>query len=315
MTRVSTLGQNQLILRNTQLTQTQLFDLQRQVSSGERSDTFKGLGSEGVVLNGAKSRLARMEQLVSNNDRTKSKLDLREVAVRQIVEIASNLKEEYLRAESLTDSTQLAVFAESELQRVANILNTRDGNGDFLFAGSRTDTEPVTLAATGGVPAFTVTFNNDTIVERANIDDKLTVDIGVLAADDPSVPSGPFQGLIDILNFFAAGVHPPPLAPAPLPTDSAAGITADQVVALIDQAFDTVNNLNAELGIRQRLLEEANVRLDFEIDLTTEFVATVRDADMADLIVRVNQEQVALQASFRVTAELSDLTLTNFLLF
>lgn len=315
MTRVSTLGQNQLILRNTQLTQTQLFDLQRQVSSGERSDSFRGLGTDGVVLNGAQARLARMEQLITNNERTKTKLDIREVAVGQISEIAKFVKEEYLRAESLADSTQLQVFAEGEVQRLANILNTRDGNGDFMFAGSRTDTAPVTLTPTGGVPAFTIAFNNDTIIERANVDDNLTVDIGVLASDDPTIPTGPFQGLFDILNFFAAGVHPPPLAPDPLPTDSSAGITADQVVTLIDQAFDSVNNLHAELGIRQRLLEEANIRLNFETDLTEEFVATVRDADMGDLIVRVNQEQVALQATFSVTAQLSDLTLTNFLLF
>ena len=105
MNRISTLAQNQLMLRNALSTQERLFDLQKQISSGEKTDTFKGLRSDSVVLTTAKSRIARLEQLEKNNIQTKAKLDLRENAVRSIVEIAKDLKAEYIKAEGVAIST------------------------------------------------------------------------------------------------------------------------------------------------------------------------------------------------------------------
>lgn len=314
MTRVSTLGQNQLMLRNILQTQERLFDLQRQAASGDKFGDFKGLNTDTVLLTAAQTRLARAEQFQDNITQAKTKLDLRVQVIDEISTIAQELKATYLQAESIEDGTQLRVQSENIIQRVTALLNTRDQNGNFLFGGSRVDTPPVALTPNGAPPpAFTINFQNDTIKETINLDDGLTLDIGVLADDSPNAPSGPFQPLLDLLNHFAAGFYPPPFAANQLPPVTPNPVTAEQVVPLIDQAFQTINNLHADLGIKQNIIDEADKRLEVDINITTAFIAEVKDADIADVVVRLNQEQVALEATLQVTADLAGLNLVNFL--
>ncbi len=314
MTRISTLAQNQFILQSTLQIQERLLNLQRQSASGERSENFKGLRGDSTVLISAQARNANAEQLLANNVQTKTKLDLRENAVREIANIARDIKAEFISAEGIADPSQLIIQSDIGLRQVVSILNSRDQNGNFLFAGSRTDTAPVTAVPSGAPPPqFTLTFNNDTIIEQANVDDNLTISIGVLAATNPATPTGTFQPLIDVLNFFAAGVFPPPLTAEPLPAATAPTVTAAQALAVIDQAFDAINSLNASLGISQKLVDEANERLQFEIDLTEEFITSIKDVDIAKVFTQLSQEQFALQASFQITGRLSTLTLSNFL--
>lgn len=313
MTRVSTLAQNQILLRNNLNNQERLFDLQRQIGSGEKSDTYKGLRSDSGVLVTARTRQATLEQLVENNVQTKGKLDLTEAAVRAISEIAKELKAQFIRSEGAFDGRTLVLDAKSALTRVVGLLNTRDHNGNFLFAGSRTDTAPVTMTAIAGPPAFTLTFNNDTLVRQANIDENLTIDVGVLAATDPAAPTGSFQQLLEILNFFAGGFYPPPFGAEPLPPPAPPTATPAQIISLIDQALTTVTSLNADLGIKQQLVDDANVRLELEISLSEEFIAGIKDVDMAEVFTKVTQQQIALEASFQVTAQLANLSLVNFL--
>ncbi len=313
MTRVSTLAQNQILLRNNLNNQERLFDLQRQIGSGEKSDTYQGLRSDGAVLITARARQASLEQLIENNIQTKGKLDLTEAVVREISEIAKELKAQFIESEGAFDGRTLILDAKSALTRVVGLLNTRDHNGNFLFAGSRTDTAPVTMTAIAGPPAYTLTFNNDTLVRQANIDENLTIDAGVLAATDPTAPTGSFQELLEILNFFAAGFYPPPFGAEALPPPAPPTATPAQIIPLIDQALTTVTSLNADLGIKLRLVDDANERLELEISLSEAFVAGIKDVDMAEVFTKVSQQQVALEASFHVTAQLGNLTLVNFL--
>lgn len=317
MTRVSTLSQNLFFLRNTEAAQARLADLQRQLASGEKAESFKDLGSRSLSLTAALSRIARAGQFTANNVHARTKLDLREAAVREIADIASDLKAEYLEAEGLGDASQLQVYAEGQLERVVAILNSRDQAGNYMFAGSRTNLAPVTMTASAAPPpAFTFAFDNDQVIERARIDENLALDIGVLAGADATTPAAAFNDLFTALNYFAAGRYPPPVAgtpPLPQPGTPAPAGAAAQVTALLDAAFDAVNQLDADLGIRQKLLDEVDVTLQEEIDLATEFVGSVNDADLAEVVARISQEELALEASYTVTGELRTLSLVNFL--
>ena len=47
-------------------------------------------------------------------------------------------------------------------------------------------------------------------------------------------------------------------------------------------------------------------------DLGAEFTTQVKDVDMAEVITKVNQRRIALEASFHITGRMSDLGLINF---
>lgn len=317
MTRISTLSQNQFILRNTQVVQERIQEMRNQVSTGTKADQFTDLGSQSLSLSTAFSRMARAEQFQQNNIQTKTKLDLREAAVREIAEIAKNLKAEFLQAEGLEDARQLQVHAQNEIERVVSILNSRDQNGNYLFAGTRTNLVPVTMTAAGAPPpAFTFGFNNDQIIEQARIEESVVIDIGVLAGANATTPATAFEGLVETLNYLAAGRYPPPIAGTPaLPEPGVAPVAgaAPQVVTKIDASLAAINQLNADLGIKQKLVDEINVNLQEEIDLSKEFIGELNDADLADLLTRISQDEITLEASYRVTGALRDLSLVNFI--
>lgn len=317
MTRVSTLSQNHLVLRNTQAIQERIQDLRRQVSTGARASHFEDLGTQSLGLTSALSRVARAEQYLTNNIQTKTKLDMREVAVRSIAEIAKNLKAEFIQAEGIEDSRQLQQLAQAELSRVTAILNTRDQNGAYLFGGSRTNIAPVTQTISGAPPPqYTITFNNDLIVEQARIDDAISIDIGVLAGANATTPDPALAGLIETLNYFAAGRYPPPVAgtpPMPTPGVPPVAGAGALITAKIDASLKAVNDLNASLGVKMKIVEQVNIRLKEEIDLSTEFIGIVNDADLAQVLSRISQDQVSLEASYSVTGELRRLSLVNFI--
>jgi len=308
MPRVSTLAQNALLLRNNQIIQQRIFERQEQIASGLKANDFQGLRGDTVPLTTAKSREARAETFLQANNVTSTKLTFVEKAVGDIAEIAAQFKKDYLDAEGTIDFTQFQEQARGALRRVTAALNTRDQNGDHIFAGSRTDSAPVTLDDT----TFTVTFDNDQIVEQANIEDGTTIDIGILA-DDPALTDF-IDLLVDVANNNQTlirgpnGATPPPPS---APTDGPANIANN--IAAIDAALSGIHQLQGEIGIRQKLVEEADLRHEAELDVTRTFIGSLQDVDIADAIIKVNQDQIALESSFRLTGQLRDLSLINFI--
>jgi flagellin-like hook-associated protein FlgL len=122
--------------------------------------------------------------------------------------------------------------------------------------------------------------------------------------------------LIETLNYFAAGNYPPPVPGTPAMPAPGVGPTAGAaplVIVKIDAALSAVNDLNADLGVKMKMVEQVNIRLKEEIDLATEFIGIVNDADLAEVLTRISQDEVSLEASYRVTGQLRGLSLANFI--
>lgn len=308
MTRISTLAQNQLLLRNNQVIQQRIFERQEQIASGLKSPDFAGLRGDSVPLTTAQSREARADAFLKSNNVTATKLKFVDSALNEVADIAAQFKEDYLDAEGVIDFTQFQEQARGALSRITAILNTRDQNGAFAFAGSRTDVAPVTLDSS----TFTVTFNNDQIVEQATVEEGATIDIGVLA-DDPAL-SNFIDLLVDVANDAQTLIRgpngttpPPPSAPGDGPTNIANNVAA------IDAALADIHQLQGTVGIRQKLVEEADARHTAELDVTRAFIGSLKDVDIAEAIIQVNQDQIALESSFTLTGQLRNLSLVNFI--
>ena len=96
-------------------------------------------------------------------------------------------------------------------------------------------------------------------------------------------------------------------------------LTGDQRDFLIGE-LTTINTvlqgrdqIHAENGFRQETLSEINERHRDDITFLSIFISDIEEVDIAEAIARLNQDQVALEASYAVTAQLTRLTLLNFL--
>jgi flagellar hook-associated protein 3 FlgL len=117
---------------------------------------------------------AALDQYNTNINSTKSSLSLQETTLDSISTALQRAKELGLSAANgnATDADRKAYAAEmSQIQQqVAGLMNSKDSNGNYLFAGSKTDTAPYTQNSDG-----TYTYNGDQSSINLTIGDGLSV--------------------------------------------------------------------------------------------------------------------------------------------
>jgi flagellar hook-associated protein 3 FlgL len=74
-----------------------------------------------------------------------------------------------------------------------------------------------------------------------------------------------------------------------------------------------VNDAATQNGVLQKQLAQVQQQNTSQLTTVNNFISDIQDVDAAEAITRLNQDQVALQASFKVTAQLGQLSLVNFL--
>lgn len=110
----------------------------------------------------------------------------------------------------------------------------------------------------------------------------------------------------------------------PLTTTTAPGATQQEqndnffkffndLGAMMNQALDLVDNELYQLSQSQAQLAKIKQSHKLDQNILKDTISQVEDADMNEVAVRLNSLQIQLEASYRVTASISSLTLANFL--
>ena len=326
MTRVSTFSQNTLLLNEVLRNQRRVFEAQSQIASGLKSPDFKGISRDTASLSVARNTEARTEQFVATNVELSRKLELYDLALQELSAIAQELKQDLIIAVNTNSGVAFRTKIDLLYDRLTNALNLRD-NGRYIFGGTRTDTAPIAVTSPAQLqdPA-TVTsvasvFVNNTIKPAAEVDQNLTLTYGVLAND---VAADLVQALRRLMQFDA-GNNPTDTgntgtgetSDGPFPITQP--LTANQrdflikELATASKAFDTLNQAVAANGVNQKTLEETQDRHQKSLLFIKIFISDIEDVDVAEAISRLNLDQLALEASFRVYGELTRLTILDFI--
>ena len=147
-------------------------------------------------------------------------------------------------------------------------------------------------------PANPGFYEGDNAILSARIDPNATVDYGVTANE-----SG-FEKLFRALYMVrTANVTPGNIDRAAL--ESALGLAIE--------AIQEIPNIRSKIGSDRRALEQMKIRHQDFIVFTNEEISQIEGVDVAAAVARLSIEQVLLEASYMLTARLSQLTLTNFL--
>jgi flagellar hook-associated protein 3 FlgL len=123
----------------------QLQDLQRQLATGEKSETFAGLGAQGgvtVALNAQLSAIGGYDDTIATAG---TNISLAQTALSQIASVATTVKSSAIIPNFSIDSTGQTAAQESavdQLDQVLGALNTQGGSG-YLFSGTGVDQPPV----------------------------------------------------------------------------------------------------------------------------------------------------------------------------
>ena len=145
MSRIESTGYSDLLVRQLGTLRTQLDGLSQQLSTGVRSQTYGGLGTERDLALAYQSKLNRVESFQQTISTLDVRMQVGDKTLTQLADLVSGLKGNLdpnafnLSTNGVTDAQ---TFSLDSLNAFTALLNT-DVAGRYLFSGSATDTKPV----------------------------------------------------------------------------------------------------------------------------------------------------------------------------
>lgn len=305
MTRVSSFGQQQVMLNSMLNNQAQLFKDQKQVASGKIHETYQEFTGEVNTLLGSKNLLDRTQSYIGAASHVKRNLDVNNLQLENIIGKAEDIRHAVLESIAQDQTYVLMDTIKESFTSMIASLNT-DIGGVHIFSGGRTDVDPIVgtdlndliAAATAGDM-----FQNDGRKAIAKIGKNTNMEYSLLADE---VAEDIFAAIKNIADFDNVTPITGQLTPAQ-------NAFLESQIAVFDAAIEDLRIINSSNGMRfgraDELLTEHQDRENFMLT----FISDIEDVNMAEAITRVNNDQIALDVSYKLTSELSRMSLLNFI--
>lgn len=303
--RVSSFGQQQLLVRSIFDNQSALFESQRQVSTGKKADDFKGLAGETGTILGARSFKSRIETYQQTIDTIRGKLDANDVQIGGVLDGMEDLKESIQTILANGQAQGFEELIEQTFRFTVNSLNT-NFDGTYLFSGAETGTQPVnvsTLAELSAAPSTADVFDNAAIAFEARIADGVNLEFGLLASD---LATGIFDELKALYDQHQ-------LTPFEDEIDQTQFDFLQNSLQTLTTAIDDLRRDHVSNGLAFERLEVIDQQHTDSVVFLETFIADLEDVNIAEAVTRLNNNQVALEASYQAITSLNQLSLLQFL--
>lgn len=308
MTRVATYGNYQSALLNLMNTQTRSAEAQERVSTQKNATDLTGFGRQSETLTALKGAQSRIQGFIDTAEAVTSRLTSQDLAMSQIDEGISGLREAIGNALSMDSAGSLMLEMEGQFQSIRGGLNMRH-QGGYLFAGASTTTAPLNvsnLAELSAAPSVASVFQNDTLKTASRVADGTTLETGFLADE---LGTDALSILRDIQNFHTT------VGQGPLNgklTDAQKTFLTTQLGRLV-QAGSAVVDKMAKTGSLAKQVENISSGHTAQKNALDELVSNRTDADMVKAVTDLQLSQLAIQASAQVISQLRDVSLLNYL--
>ena len=302
--RVSSAAQHELIMSNIRTLQSRVNTSMIQASSGKVAAQYSGIAPDAKRLVGLEATHAQLTQYTANNLIVDQRLQSMETNTGQILDIASQLKSLLVQAGSTGNAQNMGldINAQTLLDQVGALLNVQL-DGRYLFAGSATDTAPVDLTALAAPPATypstadTSYYQGDSVTLSTKAGPELDINYGIRADE------GGFEKLIRALKLVSTAV----LSPNPDTT------RLNEALDVVNQAIQDIPRITARIGAARAGLDTANAAHDEALLYAEQNISDISNVDVTEAITRLSADQTNLQASYATIAQLSNLSLLDFL--
>ncbi|TGX54182.1 flagellin [Sphingomonas gei] len=301
MTRVATIPLQRSMAGAIQRSQEALAITQQRLASGKKAADFADLGTETVRNLSAHSLLARQDAQSTVSKRVGTTLSIYQGHLEGIDKAVGDLKNDILNAVGTGDAAGLQEAIETAFSQYRTSLNANEG-GAPMFAGSQTDGTPFTpdtlaqVATTSAADAF----KDDGVRSSARVADGVDVVYGITAS---AVGKDLYAAFKTLAQAGTIGSKP----------TSAQLDALKQAVGQLGTGIDSLRAVNADNGRKQNQVETLATRGEQRGLLLEGVIETNEDADLGQVALDLAQQKTMLQASYSVFAQLSDLSLVNYI--
>jgi flagellar hook-associated protein 3 FlgL len=296
--RVSTLALFNSTRRDMGNVMSTLAELQKQISSGIKADSFKGLNGQVEQFTLLEAKMRRIEQLQQNNQITTARLRTADQSLEQSINIADDMEDLIVLRRSATGQTMnFKQQMDSQIAALTGELNT-SFEGRYIFGGTNTANapmvDPLPQPDNIGVPD-TAYYKGSSENFSYRVDERIEIEFPV-RADDPA-----FQKII-------AGYH--------LALEADAANSHEK----LGEALELMQQGQADLvAARTRVnneiinTEQTDTRLNQMRIYLKGVTEQVAKTDTVAAATEIANHEAVLQATFQVYARLSQLRLSDFL--
>jgi flagellar hook-associated protein 3 FlgL len=301
MTRLSTAqlydrGIAGMLEQQSKLSQTQL-----QIASNKRILTPSDDPVGAAYVLDLRTAISQTEQYQENADRAYARLELQESVLEGVDNLVPRIKE--LTIQGLNDSnsaTDRAAIAQELRQindQLLGLANTKDSNGEYIFAGYDADAIPFANPA-DGVFSYSGDAGSRTLQISASrqVQDR---ENGFDVFMDIDTSAGGKRNLFETVHGIITSLE----------ADAPDGAYLDD----LDLVQDHVADIRTRGGARLNSIDEQKgINDDFILTMETARSGT-EDLDWAEAVSRFEQELVALQAAQQTFNMVQGLSLFNYL--
>lgn len=296
--RISSNNVSDAIVRQIQNLSNQQAKLQNQVSTGQRiSQPEDDPAAVGRVLN-LESESRQLAQFGSNASRALELAQVSASGLQGLKKISDRAGELGTLGTGVLGPDGMKTYASEADQLVEQALqfaNTRS-NGDYIYAGTKTDSPPFTATRDVNGKITSVAYSGDAA--------SATIPLSESANVSPSTDGTTNAGFANFLNGLVA------LRDA-LNSGTVANVSAAQP-ALASSEDGLVSAIADNGGVQTRIEAAQSQQSDRATSLTG-LISHETDADLPSTIVKLNQTQTAYQAALASAAKIMNQSLLDYI--
>ncbi len=308
--RISTSWAHQSSVNSMLNQQAKLQQTQMQLSTGKKLLTSSDDPIAAARIIDLNQSIKTTEQYQSNINAARDRLSMEEGVLKGTTDVLQRIQELGIQGlndtNSPSDRVAIAVEMEELNKQLLGLANTKNANGEYMFAGFKSTTQPFSQDASNpGAYAYAGDANSRSIqidASRQITDgDPGTNVFGTPTGAAPTALPAPgsMGNIFEAIDKFA--------------TDLRANTPNSASLDDISKSFDKVASVRASVGTRLNALDrQEDINADSVLEMTSVLSAT-EDLDYAEAISRFSQQNVSLQAAQQTFSQVKKLSLFNYL--
>ncbi|RXT51545.1 flagellin [Bradyrhizobium betae] len=298
--RVATFAQSNKMIADAMRVETVMANKQIQESSGVISGDFGGYGSDAQHVVNLQVSVTRAQSYIDAATLADSKVQVMYSAVGSMTDILTQLRSQLSAAStgSSTETNSVITTAQQMLEEMGSLMNTQY-DGQYVFAGGKTDTAPVDLTSFSSVSGSLTTtdtsyYNGDDEVASVRVASDETVAYGVTADNSA------FEEVMRVLKFVA----------------NSTSLSSSDITSALDlagTAIDDTAAVQAKLSNNASSIETASTRQTDYKSYAETLSNDLTGVDVAAVTAQLSTYQAQLTASYSALAKILSINLASYL--
>ena len=306
--RISTSWAQQTAVNSMLDQQSRLQQTQMQLSTGKKILTPSDDPAAAARIIDLNQSIKQAEQYQSNINTARQRLTLEEGVLQNATDILQRVNELGVQGLNATNSpsdrTAIAFEMEELNQQLVGLANTKNANGEYLFSGFKSATQPFSKNTVGGG----YTYAGDAHQRPIQIGETRQIADSDCGSNVFGIPTGPLPATVpapgSITNIFEAIDK--------FATDLRSNTPNSASLDDFSKSLDKILTVQSSVGTRLNVLDnQEELNTDFVLNMKT-VLSTTEDLDYAEAISRFNLQTVSLQAAQQAFAQVKKLSLFNY---